>query len=506
MSFRTHVFISYAHNDNDSTTGAWVSRFHELLEGYLRSTLKRTKPVIWRDKRLSDNEVFDASIMQNLADSAVMVAVLTDNYVASEWCQREAHAFCEQAEKSTGVAAENLLRVFKVIKRPPETEQTLPPPMRTITGKPFYVRIGKDERESNDELDKPVELDPGMGDAFAAKLRLRVNMLAQDIANTLRAIAAVAPTGAGPAAAAPAPQRPTVYLAQCGDDRADDRMALRSELMQRGYTVLPDRELPMVETVYREEVARLLERCVMSIHLLGAKSGPVPDGDGEESVVAIQNALAVERGKGAAFRRVVSLPAGTVATKASHQRFLEDMHTRAEMQGGCELITGDLEAVKSAMHTALKIIETPPPPPSVPATERGRTVYVIFDKPDFAASKPLRIALEEAGLTVLKPLFEGEPEALREANFARLIACDAVLVFYGSGTDQWKDAVDSDVLRARALRANRPALAAFTWLAGASTAEKEDLAGRKNVIDGRAGFSPSLVEPILQAMGAPAHG
>jgi len=76
MGFGTHVFISYAHNDNDTATGAWVSRFHELLEGYLRSTLKRTKPVIWRDKRLADNEVFDASIMQNLADSAVMVAVL----------------------------------------------------------------------------------------------------------------------------------------------------------------------------------------------------------------------------------------------------------------------------------------------------------------------------------------------------------------------------------------------------------------------------------------------
>ena len=100
MSFNTHVFISYAHADNLEAGGpGWVSQFHALLEPFLTSRLKRTKAVIWRDKRLSDNDVFDPVIMKQLPDTAVFVAVLTDNYVDSEWCQREANTFCEVAAR-----------------------------------------------------------------------------------------------------------------------------------------------------------------------------------------------------------------------------------------------------------------------------------------------------------------------------------------------------------------------------------------------------------------------
>lgn len=96
MSFKTHVFISYAHADNLEAGGpGWVTQFHEILEPLLTSRLKRTKAVIWRDKRLSDNDDFDPVIMKQLPDTAVFVAVLTDNYVDSDWCRREAQAFCE---------------------------------------------------------------------------------------------------------------------------------------------------------------------------------------------------------------------------------------------------------------------------------------------------------------------------------------------------------------------------------------------------------------------------
>ncbi len=506
MSFGTHVFISYAQLDNDKATGAWVNQFHEKLAGHLKSSLIRTPPVIWRDNRLSDNDVFSPVIFRQLADSAVMVAVVTDNYVASPWCQKEAHTFCEDAERTIGVAPQDKSRVFKIFKRPPQSEQTLPPPMRKLTGTRFFVRINRDDQESDDDSDKAVELDPGFGDRYGKMLNLKVALLAEDIARTLKAVGAVpasispvaVPAAAAVGAAGPtaAPPRPTVYLAQCGDDRQDDREQLRSELLQFGYTVVPERELPMAEAAYRAEVARLLARSSLSIHLLGAKTGTVLDADGGDSVMAIQNALAVERARAAQLCRVVSLPAGTKAGNARHQAFLDDMHAKADVHGEAELIVADLDAVKKAVHAALQAIEAPPPAVQAP-TGDDTAIYVILAEPDLQASRALRDALEAADFSVLRPLFDGGPEAVREANMKRLLECDAVLVYYGSGSDGWKAAVDGELKRTRKQREGRPV---FTWLAGASTADKADLLGRDRVIDGRAGFAPALVEPILQVL------
>lgn len=100
MPFHNHVFISYAHNDNVETSGkGWVSRSHELLEAFLTSRLKRAQAVIWRDKRLTGNDVFDPAIMRELPNSAGFVAVVPDNYDGG-WCRREVDGFCEAANRS----------------------------------------------------------------------------------------------------------------------------------------------------------------------------------------------------------------------------------------------------------------------------------------------------------------------------------------------------------------------------------------------------------------------
>ena len=126
-------------------------------------------------------------------------------------------------------------------------------------------------------------------------------------------------------------------------------------------------------------------------------------------------------------------------------------------------------------------------------------LYVIFDKPDFHATGDLRDALGEH-FKVIKPVFEGTPEAKREANKARLTECDAVLVYYGGGTDGWMDSVLSEVDQAAAWRAGRPLLAVYQWIAGPPTDDKQDKLRKPkpNVINAMEGFSTALVEPIVR--------
>ncbi|MDE2442429.1 MAG: toll/interleukin-1 receptor domain-containing protein [Betaproteobacteria bacterium] len=511
MAFRTHVFISYSHGDNVDPSGqGWVSRFHELLEGYLTSRLKRTKAMIWRDKRLSDNEVFDPVIREKLPESAVLVAVLSDNYIASPWCREEALVFCDAAEGGIGLAPDNKSRVFKVVKLPPEKLDGLPPQMCRSLSTDFFVRVDKNAKESGDELDKPVPLDPSFGPEFAAKLNLRVSLLAADIASTLKVLEGSAPVG-------PDAQKPVVYLAECGEDRRADREVIRSELQSRQYTVLPDHEMPNTELEYRADAQQMLERCALSIHLLGAAPGFVPDGEGEDSVVAIQNEVAVARARSGQLCRVISLPNGTVSRRPRHQMFLEAVHVDAEVQYGADLITADLQAVKMAIRSALQRIEQPPPipaavlPDSVPDGSPGAempTIYVIFHKEDMKASAALRKALA-ANCRVLKPVFAEETAGeMRRVNEAWLAACDVVMVYYGSGSEAWKASVDCDLLKAPALRSGRPFRAVFTWLADPGNDDKEDLleTGGAAVIDGRGGVSSRVLGPVFDALGVSHDG
>lgn len=501
VTFSNHVFISYAHSDNDPKIGSWVSSFHELLEAYLESTLKRTKPVIWRDKRLSDNEVFDKSITENLAQSAVMVAIVTDNYVESPWCQREAQEFCEHAEKTIGLAPKNLLRVFKVIKRPTESEETLPKPMRNITGTQFFIRMSNEERESDDENDRAFELNPEFGEPFAQKLKLKVSRLAQDISIVLKELEPA--NEAGAPTSRPDDDKPTVYLAQTGEDRLEDYATLRSELLQRGYRVVPNGVLPSTEAECRAKVEELMATASLSVQLMGTRSGALPGGEGADSISVIQNEFAVQRGR--ALRRVVSLPRwmADAAVGQQHKEFLTGMLSNTELQGDCDLIGADLEVVKTAMLSALSDIERGA---LKPAKESAvKSIYVIFDRADLAASKPLRTALEEH-VTVLKSAFSGEPDVVREANIQNLAACDGVVIFYGSGSDGWKAAVDGDLLRALAFREGRPFKIQATWLDGELTADKEDLLGGTNVIESGSEFDPGMIMPIIEALNEPDDG
>src|ERR1700682_4492653 len=153
MSYERHLFISYAHIDNQPLTPeqqGWVSRFHSSLEAMLSMRMGH-KAEIWRDLKLSGNDIFADEIVSQFPKTAVLISVLTPRYIESDWCAREAREFCDVAERSGGVVLDNKSRVIKVIKTPVASEAPLPAVMRNMLGYPFYIF---------DEEQTPLELDP----------------------------------------------------------------------------------------------------------------------------------------------------------------------------------------------------------------------------------------------------------------------------------------------------------------------------------------------------------
>jgi len=493
MEFQRHLFISYAHIDNVPLTEhqqGWITRFHGTLEAMLSMRIGR-KAEIWRDSKLSGNDMFAAEIIEQFPKTELLISILTPRYAASEWCTRELQEFCKCAEKTGGLVVGNKSRVLKVVKLPVDDEGTLPQVMREALGYSFY--------EFN-EQHVPLELDSAYGEEYTRKYNLKLAKLSFDVAQLIKTLEHPAAVTDSPKEASSTTPKLPIYLAECSFDRRDAREALESELRFHCHPVFPDIQLPRSEEEYIAAVKGFLDQCEMSIHLVGAKCGVVPDGPSEKSGTVLQNELAIERYNKGGFRRIISLPEGTRSESAAQQAFIDRLLTDAELQAGADLITGDTEALKEVVRAALKILQKPEPPP--PERQGSKLIYLICDELDRHATIPLRKFLKGRGWDVQIPLFEGDAASVRQNNHDLLAECDAVILFYGSGDEAWKRSMDNELKKARAFRSTKPMLARYIYLAEPTTECKTELIELEepNLINGFQGLSDAEMTKFVAAV------
>src|SRR5205814_2255693 len=92
----------------------------------------------------------------------------------------------------------------------------------------------------------------------------------------------------------------TVFLAETTGDLREQREAIKRDLQQHGYTVLPVDALSQVGAEVDAAVREDLARCSMSIHFIGKRYSLTPEGS-TASLVEIQNELAIDRGARGGF-------------------------------------------------------------------------------------------------------------------------------------------------------------------------------------------------------------
>ena len=494
MRFEKDLFISYAHIDNEPLTPqqqGWITRFHASLEALL-SMRMGGKARIWRDNKLQGNDVFAGEIVAQFEQTAVLVTVLTPRYLNSDWCNREVAEFCQRAEQSGGIVVENKARIFKVLKAPVDTQESLPAVMKDILGYEFFTI----------EDGTPLELDSAYGEKFAQDYNRKVGKLAWDISQLLKKLQTETPAGGDNEQNS---LKPIVYLAECSYDRKQAREILEGDLKRHGYAVLPDQELPRDEEEYVAEVERLLERCRLSIHLVGETYGGVPDGPSQKSEAVLQNELAVKRSKSDGLKRVIWVPEGTKSRQAQQQAFIDALHQDAEAQIGADLITGDIESLKTLIHATLTKLEKPDPQlPAVQtaAADQAKLIYLICNEKDRKATVPIRKYCRGLGFEVTIPAFEGDANAVREAHLQLLTTADAIILFYGAGDEPWKRTIINDLKKMPGYRSGKPSPASYTYLADPKTPDKEDLIdmGEPNLINGLGDFSDTMMAAFVQAM------
>jgi hypothetical protein len=471
-TFDGDAFISYAHLDNlELVEGrkGWVANFHRALEVRVGQLLGKT-PQIWRDPKLSGNDLFAETLVDRLKHVAVLVSVVSPRYLKSEWTLRELDEFCRAANDQGGVHVSNKARVFKVLKTPVPHERT-PPELRALIGYEFF--------KIDPETGKVRELDEVFGPEAQRDFWLKLDDLAHDVVQLLEALEAPPNGVAGSAAVAAeppraAPSRGAVYLAVTTSDLRESREALKRDLQQQGYTVLPDRTTPDVADEARAAISEDLGRSRLSIHLIGRNYGLVPEGD-KISLVEIQHELAIARAAAGDFSRLIWIPASQRVDDERQQRLIEQMKMDPRVSGRADLLETAFEDLRTMMQDWLTRAEPVPPAALDRAAAACPLLYIVADPRDAAALAPWADRLFEERLEVVMPIFEGDEGEIREYHEDNLAHCDGVLIFYGAGNELWLRRKLREIQKAAGYGRSKPQPPVGICLIGPRTPEKERL-------------------------------
>ncbi|HEY6138007.1 MAG TPA: hypothetical protein VI670_09620 [Thermoanaerobaculia bacterium] len=482
MNFECDAFISYAHLDNVALVEGrkgWIAGLHRALEVRVAQLLGKSAD-IWRDPKLAGNDLFSDTISDRLRRVAGLISILTPRYVRSEWTRKELSEFCRVAAQQGGIRIHDKARLFKVIKTPVPLDAH-PPELQGLLGYEFF--------KVDPETGKVLELDEIFGPEAQRDFWLKLDDLAHDICCLLETIGSDEES-----MTAPMEERGAVYLAQTTPDLVDERDSIKRDLQQHGYMVLPDDPLPLVASEVKAAVRNDLSRCRLSIHLIGRSYGVVPEG-GEESLIEIQNELAIERGARGDFSRLVWISPALRIDDERQRTLREGLRTDPRLHKNADLLETGLEDLRTVYQERLR-----GPAGTVAATDRSDKLvrlYLIYDGRDAADAAPWAEYLFEQGFEVTEPILEGDEGEIREYHQENLADCDAALILYGAGSECWLRRQLRELQKSAGYGRTKPApLVGISLLPPRTTVKEQFRTHEAMVIPQFDGFSADALRPF----------
>lgn len=493
MNFDGDAFISYSHVDNAELVEGhrgWVSNLHRALELRVGQLLGKP-PHIWRDPKLKGNDFFEMTLVERLRRVAALVPVISPRYVRSEWTLKELAEFCQAAREQGGIRFQDKVRVFKVLKTPVPLELH-PPELQPLLGYEFF--------KIDAETGRVRELDEIFGPEAQREFWLKLDDLAHDICCLLEMLE----QSETALAKGPTQQAPTVFLAETTSDLTEQRQALRRELQQHGYTVLPARQLPAVSSELKTAVREDLQRSQLSIHLIGKNYSLVPEGS-TDSLLEIQNDLAIEKQERSGLARLLWIPPNLQMEDERQRKVIQHFRSDSRTLNGADLLETFFEDLRTVVHDRLKQIEK-----QGRDTRSGsiqprevRQVYMIYDRRDEEQVTAWADFLFEKGLEVVRPVFEGDEAEIRDYHDENLRTCDAALIFYGAANECWLRRKLRELQKSAGYGRSKPAPVVSIALTAPRTNDKERFRTHEAmVIPQFEGLSPERLQPFIAQLQA----
>jgi hypothetical protein len=475
------VLIVFADKDNETSKTAigWVSQFKKFLELMLNQVLGEKPNILLKSE-------YDNMTAPNLNNVSTLVTILSKDFIQSGGCLDHLEAFYKATSSSDKIRN----RAFKVF-RTPLTPQEQPPRLRDLIGYDMY-QLDPDSgeiREYTDYFSTEAERQYWMKmvdlayDIYDTLLFLRNEQVKTEVKNIYK--------------------RKTIYLAETGHDLSVQRNIIKRELQRHGYVVLPNQTLPGTLGELERYVARDLEGCNLSIHLIGNAYGEIPEGS-ERSVVDLQNKIAAEKSIRAKqnnqeFSRLIWISPNLVNASERQKGFIENIKRDVEAQEGAEILQTPLEDFKNIMREEL--VDTGE---KRTQDDNGRKcIYLMHDRVDHNAIKPFIELIEKSGFNVLMPEFEGELLDLRKKHIDNLRNFDAAIIYKGKVNEQWVRMKALDILKAPGFGRKKPIVGKALLTEPGTTMNVESFKSQNlRVIGGESDRSMESLKSFLQECNA----
>jgi hypothetical protein len=434
MKFEIDVLITFADKDNASTSkveDGWVNNFKRFLELMLYQVLGEKPKVVLKSE-------FDSVTAASLEGVGVLVPILSHDFITSGQCLDIVESFVKKVGDGSTPS-----RMFKVLKAP-LTLQEQPGRLRDLIAYEMY------------QLDVESGLMKEYVDFFSPEAEKQYWMKMVDLAYDIHESLMLLKDGASKAEVKSIYKRKTIYLAETSHDLSIQRNIIKRELQRYGYIVLPKHTLPQTVAAVEAVVAKDLEDCSYSIHLIGNSYGEIPEG-GEKSVVDIQNEYAAKesstkRGRKEDFTRLIWISANMRNISDKQKSFIEALKRDTEAQEGTEILQTPLEDFKNIMREELVEAHDRKGGNDV----RGKSIYLLHDRVDQNEVRPYKELIEKSGFQVISPAFTGELLDVRNDHINNLRNLDGAVIFKGKVNDQWVRMKVLDLLKAPGFGRNKP--------------------------------------------------
>ncbi|MEP1096275.1 MAG: DUF4062 domain-containing protein [Cyclobacteriaceae bacterium] len=500
MSENRTIALLYSEKDDqpfEGTAKGWVSNFHKFLTT-LMYQITRENPEI----RLMSEEAFDSS---KLDDCAAVIAILSQNLAANKSITESLNKYSKGLKDDGNLVADGIARFFKVLKYPFDADSHLPE-LEDLLTYDFYL--------VDPLTGDPQEFTRFFGNDAERSYWMKLVDMAYDINHVLHAKSDGADVGYETI-----PREKTVYLASTGVDMVIQRDIIKRELLRHGYKVLPDHSLPKEAKALDRMIREDLDRCRLSIHLVGEDYGYKPRGS-ELSVVDIQNRVAsdhtyqmVEKNKSLKdeekepFSRLVWVSPDLKNVTERQKIFIEDLKSDAAALEEAEVLQITLQELKSIIREELVTGGRFKNKRDIKGfnqeaqVDQSKIIYLIADRRDVDATAEMQEYLKKQGFSVVSPSYEGDLVDLRYIHQENLRRCDASIIYFGDSSEEWIRTKLQDLLKAPGFGRIKPMMAKAVYLRGSKEVDAEHYEKNNAMVLGNNGnFTPEHLKPFLTKM------
>lgn len=494
MNFEYDILLAYHTLDDQPIGGGnkgWVTNFHKFLITLVEQ-VSGAKPVI---KMISEND----SHVDLYNKGAILVTVLSKDFLNNPTLVNGVQVFASTAKESGNLQIGGLSRLFKVIKFPIDVDNYLSEYSDILTYDFYQIDALTGE---------PQEFKRFFGNEAERSYWMKMVDMAYDIYQIQNKLVE---SGAKPDVAnQDVGKDKTIYLANSGVDMIIQRDIIKRELIRHGYRVLPDQSLPKEVHALESMISGDLDKCCLSIHLIGEDYGYKPAGS-ELSVVDIQNRVASKHtydvhdynqkhGGVEKFSRLIWLSPDLKNVSERQKLFIEDLKSDAAALDEAEVLQIPLQELKSIIREELvtggrfkakelKMEDNLP--------DEGNIIYLICDQQDKESAKPLHDFLKDKGFNVVTSMFEGEIMDLRYLHQENLRRCDASLIYFGKSSEEWVRTKLQDLLKAPGFGRTRPMRASAIFAEDKTKLKNHNIQSSRTLLLGEGEFTPQKLEPFL---------